>query len=372
MQPDQSLPPKQRLDGASEPAPRPAIAPAGGNASLPERPAGSLVAGADNPLLRPGLGPRPIATANPLLRPRLRHPSAGAPTPATSGNVVPLARPIGAAPDGSPVSPPGTRPGPSRPPTRAGAVYRGLPLPIRVVGWFGLAALLGAVIGATAPIAVVRINQVLAIQPGLLAWYSVRALGFLAYFVLAASVLYGLLLSTKILDAIAHRPVSFSLHKDLSIVALVLASLHGALLVFDESFDFTVRSILLPFASPYAPVEVGIGQLGFYVSVVVTASFYVRRHIGQRAWRVLHYVTFLAFIGATYHGIASGSDTSTNWAFWGYVVPATASIFLLTYRIVLSVSSRVGRSRARRAGIPASLGPVRGPLDRPGAATGGF
>ena len=239
-------------------------------------------------------------------------------------------------------------------------------------GWIAVAVAVGAVLGATGPTAMERIGAVAAIQPGLLAWYSVRALGFLAYFVLAASVLYGLLLSTKILDTIAHRPVSFALHKDLAIVAMVLATLHGALLVFDQSFNFTPRSIIVPFESPYSPVTVGIGQLTFYASFVVTASFYVRRHIGQRAWRVLHYVTFLAFVGATFHGIASGSDTSSGWAFWVYLVPTTASIFLLTYRIVVSVATRVGRSRDRRSGSPALLGPVRGPLDRPGATSGGF
>jgi predicted ferric reductase len=241
-----------------------------------------------------------------------------------------------------------------------------------LIGWLTVAVAVGAVIGATAPTALMRIGAVAAIQPSLLAWYSVRAMGFLAYFVLAASVLYGLLLSTKILDAIAHRPVSFALHKDLAIVAMILATLHGALLIFDTSFDFTPRAIIVPFASPYSPITVGIGQLTFYASLVVTASFYVRRHIGQRAWRILHYVTFLSFIGATYHGIASGSDSGSSWAFWVYLVPATASIFLLTYRIVISFAARLGRSRDRAAGIPAQLGPVRGPLDRPGAFPGGF
>jgi predicted ferric reductase len=257
-------------------------------------------------------------------------------------------------------------------PSRAGVAYRGLPWPIRLIGWLAIAVAVGAVIGATAPTALMRIGAVAAIQPSLLAWYSVRAMGFLAYFVLAASVLYGLLLSTKILDAIAHRPVSFALHKDLAIVAMILATLHGALLIFDTSFDFTPRAIIVPFASPYSPMTVGIGQLTFYASLVITASFYVRRHIGQRAWRILHYVTFLSFIGATYHGIASGSDSGSGWAFWVYLIPATSSIFLLTYRIVISFAARLGRSRDRAAGIAPQLGPARGPLDRPGAFPGGF
>ena len=344
MQPDEPQPAKQHLhDWTAGPA---AVNPAAARIWGPSAPQGS----------RPGIaqGWRPATP-----------PAGGAATWQAGGAATPPAgvRPIGPI-SGAPTAP--------RPQSRTGAMYRGLPWPVRIAGWIGLAVAVGAVLGATGPTAVARVREVAAIQPGLLAWYSVRALGFLAYLVVAASVLYGLLLSTKILDTIAHRPVSFALHKDLAIVGLILAALHGMLLIFDHSFNFTPRSILVPFASPYSPITVGIGQLTFYASAVVTASFYVRRHIGQRVWRVLHYVTFLAFIGATFHGIASGSDTGSGWAFWVYLVPTTASVFLLTYRIVVSVATRVGRSRDRRAGISAPLGPMRGPLDRPGAAPGGF
>jgi hypothetical protein len=85
-------------------------------------------------------------------------------------------------------------------------------------------------------------------------------------------------------------------------------------------------------------------------------------------------VTFFSFAEATYHGIASGSDSGSPWAFWIYVVPVTAMIFLTTYRLVVGLSNRVGRLRAVPLGaVP--LGAVRGPgpggpLDRP--ASGGF
>jgi DMSO/TMAO reductase YedYZ heme-binding membrane subunit len=270
-------------------------------------------------------------------------------------------------PESAPATPPRppARPSP-RPSARPVPIYRGLPLPVRILGWAALALVVGIVLGATAPTALRRIGAVAALQPGILAWYSVRAIGFLAYGVLAASVLYGLLLSTKILDAIAHRPVSFALHKDLAIVALLFATLHGALLIADQSFPFTPRAILVPFASPYSPIWVGVGQLTFYLTAIVTASFYVRRQIGQRAWRLLHYLTFVAFIGASAHGIGSGSDSGSPWAFWIYVIPIAAAVFLLTYRIVVSLSSRT-HPRVERAGTPgAPTGPL-GPLDRPSA-----
>jgi sulfoxide reductase heme-binding subunit YedZ len=277
--------------------------------------------------------------------------------------LLPEARPL--LPEARPLLP-AARPVP-RPPARPVPIYRGLPKPVRILGWVVLALVVGVVVGATAPTALRRVGAVAALQPGLLDWYAVRAMGFLAYGVLAASVLYGLLLSTKILDAIAHRPVSFALHKDLAIVALLFAALHAALLVADKSFDFTPRAIIVPFASPYSPIWVGIGQLTFYATAIVTASFYVRRQIGHRVWRLIHYVTFLAFIGASAHGFASGSDSASPWAFWVYLIPVTAAAFLLSYRIVVSVATRAHPSRVERAGtLEVPTGP-RGPLVCPPA-----
>jgi hypothetical protein len=262
----------------------------------------------------------------------------------------------------------------SRPGRAAGPVYRGLPRPLKLILGALATVTIGGVLGATAPTALMRLGAVAALQPGLLAWYTARTIGFLAYLVVAGSVLYGLLLSTKILDAIAHRPISFALHKDLSIVGLLLGAVHGTVLLVDQSYSFTPRAILVPFASPYAPVWVGIGQLAFYGLAIVTASFYVRRQIGQRAWRLLHYLTFAVFLGTTAHGIMSGSDSGTPWAFWVYLVPSSAAVFLLVYRIVLSISAHALHPASERSAVPALIARApqpnpsgRVPSDRPAA-----
>ena len=119
-------------------------------------------------------------------------PPAAMPSVAMSSPALPLARPSLARPGAAP-----------RPNRAAGPTYRGLPKWLRYVLWVVAALAIGAVIGATAPTALMRLGAVAALQPGLLAWYTARTLGFLAYLVVAGSVLYGLLLSTKILDAIA-------------------------------------------------------------------------------------------------------------------------------------------------------------------------
>ncbi len=234
--------------------------------------------------------------------------------------------------------------------------YRGLPLPARIAIALVIGLAAGAVLALTLPAAAAGLATLAVATPEKLPWISSRVTAFVAYLAIAGSVVYGLLLSTKILDAIAHRPVSFALHQELAAIGLGLAGIHGALLGLDRTIHFTLADLLLPFASPYRPIAVGIGQLAFYAVVLVTLSFYARRRIGQRAWRAFHYVSFLAFVGATAHGILSGTDTTTPWAFAIYAGSAVAVVFLTTYRIFLSIAAR----SARRAGSTPEARP--GPL----------
>jgi hypothetical protein len=241
-----------------------------------------------------------------------------------------------------------------------GVRFQGLDPRTQVVRWGLVAIAVGIVIGATAPTALRGAAEVVG-SGGSASWYLERLAGSLAYLALTGSVVYGLLLSTKILDAIAHRPISFTLHQDLAAIGLGLAGVHGALLGLDRTIHFSLTSLIVPFASPYEPLWVGVGQLAFYLTAAVVASFYARRRIGQRSWRLLHYATFLAFAGATVHGIASGTDSGTAWAWWMYVLSTMAVVFLFTYRVWMAAVPRLGgtgKSPDRRVPAhPATIGP---------------
>ena len=236
--------------------------------------------------------------------------------------------------------------------------FRGLHPRTQVLRWGLFAVAVGIVLGATAPTAARSLAAAWEANRSSLPWLVERLAGFLAYFAVAGSVVYGLLLSTKILDAIAHRPITFNLHQDLASIGLGLAGVHGALLALDKTVPFSLPQIAVPGLAPYAPVAVAAGQIVFYLMAAVIASFYVRRTIGQRAWRLLHYLTFLAFLGATAHGLGAGTDSGSAWAWWIYVGATIAVTFLFSYRIVMSIGARRGRRAApARASASASATP---------------
>jgi predicted ferric reductase len=205
-----------------------------------------------------------------------------------------------------------------------------------------------------------------------LAWYAIRLLGILSWAALTGSVIYGLLLSTGILDAIAHRTVSFSLHQELSAVGLGLALLHAALLSLDSSVPFSVTELVIPFAAPYRPLWVGLGQLGLYLTLVIVASFSVRRRIGQGTWRRLHYLTFLIALATTLHGLMAGSDSAAPFALPMYAAATIAMVSLTLYRVERAVRARRGMPEAaQRAPVvpgPAGIGSTPMPAEPRSAA----
>ncbi|MEI7742407.1 MAG: hypothetical protein WCK58_01515 [Chloroflexota bacterium] len=227
--------------------------------------------------------------------------------------------------------------------------FRGLSSHTSWTRW-GLAAVaVGITVGATAPRVIDGLVSVAINNPGGLPWLFERVFAFTAYLAMTGSVVYGLLLSSRILDAIAHRPINFNLHKDLALLGIGLAAIHGALLMLDASMPFTVTQVLVPGQAPYAPLAVAAGQVALYLSMIVTASFHVRRRLGQRAWRTLHYTTFLAFVGSTAHGIGAGTDSSAPWAQWLYTISAAVVVFLLVYRIGMAITERGAADRERNA-----------------------
>jgi DMSO/TMAO reductase YedYZ heme-binding membrane subunit len=91
--------------------------------------------------------------------------------------------------------------------------------------------------------------------------------------------------------------------------------------------------------SGYRPLWVGLGQSSLYLTALVTASFYVRRWIGARVWRAIHYLSFALFVLALLHGVFSGTDSSAPWASWMYLGTGVSVFALTVYRIVVRRSA---------------------------------
>ncbi len=141
-------------------------------------------------------------------------------------------------------------------------------------------------------------------------WYLVRSAGMTAYTLLAASMLWGLFLSSRILKDWSPGPLTMLLHATTSWLAVVLSAAHALLLLFDNFYTFTLPDLLVPFIGPYRPFAVGLGVVAFWLTLAVTVSFSLRKLIGHRNWQWLHYTSYGAFVLITIHALLAGTDAS--------------------------------------------------------------
>ena len=166
-------------------------------------------------------------------------------------------------------------------------------------------------------------------------WYLSRGAAFVSLGLLWVSMLLGLLITNKMARSWLGAPAAFAIHEYVGLLGLAFAVFHALILMGDHYINFKLAEILVPFAAAsYRPVWVGLGQIGFYVWAILTASFYVRQFIGPKTWRFIHFASFFTFMTALFHGLASGTDTSLPWAQTVYWSLGGSLVFLTLYRII--------------------------------------
>ena len=191
-------------------------------------------------------------------------------------------------------------------------------------------------------------------------WMAIRGSGLIAYVLLAGSTIWGLLISTKVLGrAVKAKPVAW-FHESLAIGSLMATGVHMYFLFNHDFIDFGYRSLLVPGASAWRPLPVALGIVAFYMVFVITVSFYVKKWIGQNAWRVIHMASFGTFIAAALHGVFSGTDTANAVVVTMYVSSLAVVTLLMIIRIAQSAAppTRAAAKRPVRSGGAASAKPA--------------
>ena len=160
-------------------------------------------------------------------------------------------------------------------------------------------------------------------------WFIARASGLTAYALLTGSVLMGLLVKTRPVRRV-RQAGAVDLHRFVAVLALGMIAVHGVALVLDSTVHIPLSGLVLPGLVRYRPVSTAVGVVSAELMLLVYISFALRKRIGMKNWRRLHWATYVIFAGATIHGLAGGTDSFQPWATGlyltalGLVVTATA------------------------------------------------
>jgi predicted ferric reductase len=161
-------------------------------------------------------------------------------------------------------------------------------------------------------------------------WYITRAAGWVAYFLLWFSMVWGLAIPTKFFERVISPTFAVDFHEYISLLSIGFILLHVSVLLIDQFLPFTLAQIFVPFMSSYKPVWVGLGVLGFYLTLLVTITFYLRKKIGQKRFKSIHILSLAAYFGVVLHAFFAGSDSSL------WVVEL---IYFSTFMVVLFLTS---------------------------------
>lgn len=144
-------------------------------------------------------------------------------------------------------------------------------------------------------------------------WYLTRGAGVVAMLLLTASVVLGVLDFSRWRTDAWPRFLTDTLHRNVSMLALVMVVIHVVTTVGDGFAPIGLQDAIVPFLSPYRPLWLGLGALSFDLLLAVAITSLLRKRLGYRTWRAVHWASYGCWPLAMVHGLGTGTDTTSAW-----------------------------------------------------------
>jgi methionine sulfoxide reductase heme-binding subunit len=142
-----------------------------------------------------------------------------------------------------------------------------------------------------------------------LLWYATRTAGEVALVLLTAVVALGVMSAARLGGRRTPRFVLAGLHRNLTLTGLGFLVVHIGAAVLDTYAPIRLADTVVPFASAYRPIWLGLGALALDTLLVLTATSLVRARVGLRRWRTLHWGAYACWAFALVHSLGTGTDT---------------------------------------------------------------
>jgi sulfoxide reductase heme-binding subunit YedZ len=125
------------------------------------------------------------------------------------------------------------------------------------------------------------------------------------------------------------RFVVAELHRTLALFSVAFLALHVVTAILDPFVTIGWAATVLPFASGYRTLAIGLGTLAVDLGGAVLLTSLVRGRLGYRAWRAVHWLAYLAWPVAFAHSLTAGSDLRIWWVAlieWGSAAAVATAV----------------------------------------------
>jgi methionine sulfoxide reductase heme-binding subunit len=177
-------------------------------------------------------------------------------------------------------------------------------------------------------------------------WYAARAAGAVSLVLLTAAVALGVAETRMWRPRGTSRFAMTALHRSVSLLALAFLALHVATIVLDPFPRIGVLNATVPFATTYRALWVGLGTVACDLMLAVVLTSLVRRRLGYRAWRGVHWLAYASWPLALVHGFGAGSDARATWL----LVLSAACVAAVMAAVAARLAHRAVGARVRTGG----------------------
>jgi len=187
-----------------------------------------------------------------------------------------------------------------------------------------------------------------------LLWFATRGSGIVSMLLFSVVVVLGILTTMRWQARGWPRFLTAELHRTISLLSVVFIVAHIATSVLDPFAKLGIESALIPFASPYRPLWVGLGVLSMDIGIAVIVTSLLKSHVGQRTWRAVHWIAYASWPLAILHTIGSGSDASAQWMLGVDVLCIGMVVLALAWRVLAARGPNTSQLEAVAGGAAAA------------------
>jgi DMSO/TMAO reductase YedYZ heme-binding membrane subunit len=145
----------------------------------------------------------------------------------------------------------------------------------------------------------------------------------------AGGVLVSLGVAARLGPGSRLRLAAGELHRTLALFCVAFLGLHVVTAILDPYVWIGWAATVLPLASPYRALDIGLGALAADLGGAVLVTSLVRRRLGYRAWRAVHWLAYLSWPAAFGHAVTAGNDLRVWWAalvLWGCAAAVATAV----------------------------------------------
>ncbi len=171
-------------------------------------------------------------------------------------------------------------------------------------------------------------------------WHLARASGVVAWLMLTALVIWGIVLATNAFPEHRRPAWLLAVHRWLAWLSVALVGVHIGALVADSYVAFGLADVTVPFASSWKRLPVAAGVVAMWGLVAVQVSSLARKHLSKRAWRRIHLTSYASYWLSSLHGTFAGTDATNKLYVGTSIASVLAVVFAAIYRVASPKASR--------------------------------